>query len=60
LPAIFDFVVITANSLSASTWELTQANKLPENTPLVAGQRVVIPRHQMPLIPAAGPVSQKR
>ena len=41
-------------------WELTQANKLPENTPLVAGQRVVIPRHLMPLIPAAGPVSQKR
>jgi LysM repeat protein len=41
-------------------WALTQANKLSENTPLAAGQRVVIPRHLMPLMPAAEPVSQKR
>jgi hypothetical protein len=41
-------------------WALTQANKLPENAPLVAGQRVVVPRHLVPLIPAAEPVSQKR
>ncbi len=41
-------------------WALAQANKLPENAPLVPGQHVVIPRHLMPLIPAAEPVSQKR
>jgi hypothetical protein len=41
-------------------WSLVQANKLQENAPLAAGQRVVIPRHLMPLIPAAEPVSQKR
>jgi hypothetical protein len=41
-------------------WALAQANKLTETTPLAAGQRVVIPRHLTPLIPAAEPVSQKR
>jgi pimeloyl-ACP methyl ester carboxylesterase len=41
-------------------WALAQANKLAETAPLAAGQRVVIPRHLMPLIPAAEPVSQKR
>src|SRR5579871_300871 len=41
-------------------WALMQANKVPENTPLVPGERVVIPRHLMLLIPAAEPVSQKR
>jgi hypothetical protein len=41
-------------------WALAQANKLPENATFTAGQRVVVPRHLMPLIPAAEPVSQKR
>jgi pimeloyl-ACP methyl ester carboxylesterase len=42
-------------------WALTQANsRLPETAPLGAGQRVVIPRHLMPLMPVAEPVSQKR
>jgi LysM repeat protein len=41
-------------------WALAQANKLSENATLSPGQRVVIPRHLMPLIPAAAPVSQKR
>ena len=29
-------------------WSLSQVNQLPENTPLVAGQEIVIPRHLMP------------
>jgi len=41
-------------------WALAQANKLAETAPLAAGQRVVIPRHLLPLTPAAEPVSQKR
>jgi hypothetical protein len=41
-------------------WAFTQANKVPENALLVAGQRVIIPRHLMPPVPAARPVSQKR
>jgi pimeloyl-ACP methyl ester carboxylesterase len=31
-------------------WSLLQANQLPENAPLAAGQQIVIPRH---LVPAA-------
>ncbi|TAI65393.1 LysM domain-containing protein [Bradyrhizobium sp. Leo170] len=30
-------------------WALTQANQLPDNAPLTAGQRIVIPRHLMPI-----------
>jgi LysM repeat protein len=30
-------------------WSLTQMNKGPDNTPLVPGQRVVVPRHLVPL-----------
>ncbi|WP_454616161.1 LysM peptidoglycan-binding domain-containing protein [Bradyrhizobium cenepequi] len=30
-------------------WALTQANQLSDNTPLTAGQRIVVPRHLMPV-----------
>jgi LysM domain len=30
-------------------WSLTQANQLADNAPLTAGQRIVIPRHLMPV-----------
>ncbi|WP_454624021.1 LysM peptidoglycan-binding domain-containing protein [Bradyrhizobium cenepequi] len=30
-------------------WSLTQANKLPDDAPLIPGQRIVIPRHLMPV-----------
>ncbi|WP_225119462.1 LysM peptidoglycan-binding domain-containing protein [Bradyrhizobium sp. BRP22] len=30
-------------------WSLTQANQLSDNAPLTAGQRIVIPRHLMPV-----------
>jgi pimeloyl-ACP methyl ester carboxylesterase len=33
-------------------WSLVQANQLPENAPLAAGQRVIIPRHLLPPQPA--------
>jgi predicted alpha/beta-hydrolase family hydrolase len=29
-------------------WSLAQANRLPENTPLIAGQEIVVPRHLLP------------
>jgi hypothetical protein len=41
-------------------WALVQTNKLPDTATLAAGQRIVIPRHLLPLVPAAEPVSQKR
>jgi pimeloyl-ACP methyl ester carboxylesterase len=37
----------TANQVPL--WSLTQANKLPDNAPLTAGQRIIIPRHLMPV-----------
>jgi pimeloyl-ACP methyl ester carboxylesterase len=42
-------------------WALAQANQLPDNIPLGAGQRVVVPRHlAAPVAIAAEPVSSKR
>jgi hypothetical protein len=37
----------TANQVPL--WALTQANQVPDNAPLTAGQRIVIPRHLMPV-----------
>jgi thioesterase domain-containing protein len=34
-------------------WSLVQANRLSENAPLAAGQRIVIPRHLLPVATAA-------
>jgi pimeloyl-ACP methyl ester carboxylesterase len=42
-------------------WALAQANQLPDNIPLGASQRVVVPRHlAAPVAIAAEPVSSKR
>jgi hypothetical protein len=41
-------------------WSLTQANQVPESTPLTAGQRVVVPRHLLPAAVVAAPVSSGR
>jgi hypothetical protein len=36
-------------------WSLTQINKGAGNTPLVPGERIIVPRHLMPLTEASGP-----
>ncbi len=36
-------------------WALTQVNKGAEHTPLVPGERVVVPRHLVPLVEVSGP-----
>jgi LysM repeat protein len=36
-------------------WSVTQINKGAERTPLVPGERVVVPRHLVPLVEASGP-----
>jgi LysM domain len=41
-------------------WALTQLNKPSDNTPLVAGQRIVIPRHLAAPAVVPAPVSSKR
>ncbi len=43
----------TLQSIAASyhlpLWSLTQMNKGPDNTPLVPGERIIVPRHLAPL-----------
>ena len=41
-------------------WALAQANHLPDNTPLGAGQRVIVPRHLVVSAIASEPISSKR
>ena len=41
-------------------WSLTQINQEPESTPLIPGQRVVIPRHLVPLATASKRPPAKR
>ena len=35
-------------------WSVTQINKGAERTPLVPGERVVVPRHLVPLVEVSG------
>jgi predicted alpha/beta-hydrolase family hydrolase len=35
-------------------WSITQINKGPDRTPLVPGERIVVPRHLMPLVEVSG------
>jgi hypothetical protein len=41
-------------------WSVTQVNKGAEKTPLVPGERVIVPRHVVPLAQASGPAPPKR
>jgi hypothetical protein len=41
-------------------WALTQINLIPEGAALVANQRVIVPRHLIPLAAVAGQSPSKR
>jgi hypothetical protein len=41
-------------------WSVTQVNKGAENTPLVPGERIIVPRHLVPLAEATGQPPPKR
>jgi hypothetical protein len=41
-------------------WSLIQVNQMPENAPLIVGQRVTVPRHLMPLTTASKPFTSRR
>jgi hypothetical protein len=41
-------------------WSLTQVNKGADNTPLVPGERIVVPRHLLPLAEISGSPSSGR
>lgn len=54
----------TLQSLAAEyhlpLWSLTQMNPVPDNSPLVPGERIVIPRHLVPPATVAEPVVSGR
>src|SRR6202158_1972561 len=40
-------------------WSLTQINQMPDNAPLTAGERIIVPRHLTPLTTVSEPVSSR-
>jgi hypothetical protein len=40
-------------------WSVTQVNKGADRTPLVPGERVVVPRHLEPVVEASAPSPAK-
>jgi pimeloyl-ACP methyl ester carboxylesterase len=58
-----DTLQTLAQQYQVPLWALTQANPMPDNTPLVPGQRVIVPRHLAPVAAttaAAEPVASGR
>jgi LysM repeat protein len=56
-----DTLQTLAQQYGLPLWSLTQINKqISENTPLTAGQRVIIPRHLLPTADIAEPASAHR
>jgi pimeloyl-ACP methyl ester carboxylesterase len=45
-----------ASAYHVPLWSVTQINKGAERTPLVPGERVVVPRHLVPLVEVSGPL----
>ena len=40
-------------------WSLTQINPVPDNAPLTAGERIIVPRHLAPLTTVSEPLSSR-
>lgn len=55
-----DTLQTLAISYRVPLWSLTQINQIPENGALVANQRVIVPRHLIPLTAVTGQSSSKR
>ena len=55
-----DTLQTLAQQYQLPLWSLTQANPMPDDAPLVPGQRVIVPRHLVPLATVAGPVAAGR
>lgn len=45
-----DTLQTVAESYNVPLWSLTQINHMQDNTPLTPGQRIVVPRHLVPLV----------
>ena len=48
-----------ATAYHVPLWSVTQVNKGADRTPLVPGERVIVPRHLEPLVEASEPASPK-
>ena len=55
-----DSLQTIAASYHVPLWSVTQINKGAERTPLVPGERVVVPRHLMPLVEVSAPSPPRR
>ncbi|HET8971831.1 MAG TPA: hypothetical protein VFN63_00950, partial [Pseudolabrys sp.] len=63
MPAVVkadDKLETVAIKYRAPLWALTQINQIPEGAALVANQRVIVPRHLVPLAAVNGQSSSKR
>ena len=48
-----------ATAYHVPLWSITQANKGADRTPLVPGERVIVPRHLEPLVEISAPAPAK-
>ena len=55
-----DTLETVAIKYRAPLWALTQINQIPEGAALVANQRVIVPRHLIPLVAVTGQSPSKR
>ncbi len=55
-----DTLQTLASQLHLPLWSLTQVNKWPEKASLLAGQRVVVPRHVAERVPDLPPAPSRR
>src|SRR5437763_1743683 len=55
-----DTLQTLASQLHLPLWSLTQINKWPEKASLLAGQRVVVPRHVAERVPDLPPAPSRR
>jgi hypothetical protein len=49
-----------AQAYHVPLWSITQMNKGPDRTPLVPGERVIVPRRLEPLVAVSGQVSPRQ
>jgi hypothetical protein len=48
-----DTLQTLAANYRVPVWSLSQLNQVPENAPLLADQRIIVPRHLLPLAPVS-------
>src|SRR6476620_281312 len=63
MPAVVrpgDTLETVAINYRVPLWALTQINQIPEGAALVANQRVIVPRHLIPLVAVTGQSPSKR